>query len=270
MVIGLNEYCSDLVFNRQIQILESYMYEEDILSEAMDFVYDTMLESSVLLEATTNRDMLSEFKKGVSETKGFIKEGKKHLRNGDKESAKKSYSQAISRLDDLEKYLRNINDFSTGSKLLGTISSILISLSTFLIFNILNKKIRNKYLDTEYSKIDRKILDIEKDIKNDNDSIQYFYSRGNKRMTEDYIKSRNGKYVEIDKLNAGKVDVFTKADTDTNKRSIIAVLLKLIKTTKEIIQVSKNGGTEKGFNLLRNKLIVYISDMKTVLKLLYK
>lgn len=266
MIIGLNEYCTDLVLNRQMSILESYIYEDDIFSECFDMNID-LLSESFLLE-TTNIDMIKAFKSTISEVKKDIKAAKKCK---DQEESKKYYTNAISKLDELERYLRSINDFKTSSKVLGSITSILLTLGLFVIMNIYNivKTIKD-HNDTKRSYENTikatGIQDKKKENPNEFKFEEFKFEEFKPSTIFDGMSEEDRKFyyntynVLLKNLPADSAKAF-------GIRSIIPAIVTLIKTSKEIIQVSKNGGTENGFNLLRNKLIVYVRDMKSILKL---
>lgn len=273
MVIELNEYCSDLILDRQMSILESNLFGDDsILSECFDIDLD-LLSESVLLE-TTNIDMIKAFKSTISGVKNDIKAAKKCK---DQSESKKHYADAISKLDELEKYLRGINDFKTGSKVLGNIASILLSLGIFAIMNIYNivKTVKDhkntKHIYTHM----RDSIGI-KDNKKDDGLSRVKLTRVQPNRTEVKRTTVFDNMSEKEKLRCfNSYNVLLKnLPAESAKafgiRSIIPAVITLVKTSREIIQISKNGGTEKGFNMLRNKLIVYVRDMKTVLKLLCK
>lgn len=273
------EYCNDLILLKRLNILKLEL-TEDFISEAIEFSSDSINESvEIMNESTTNKDMIYIFKNGISEAKKEFNIAKKYIKVKDKEQAIVHFKKCFEIIDNIESNLRKIDDFTASSKLIGNIAGIVVHLGTFLILatvNIINIISGIKGLDKAKMKRLGSIIHLDDEIidKIEHPELQNIPHNVVKGVKLDYIKipGISDEETFIKNLKQANTDIKKNTSKIENniKGLIIPAVVTLIKATKEIIQVSKNGGTKDGFNLLRNKLIVYTKDIKNCIRVYIK
>ena len=248
------------ILKRRIYCIETLL--SDIDENELDESY---ISESVymLFEGTTNKDMISKVKTEITEAKSKFREGRECFESGDINTANKHFKAAIKKLDEVESYCRNIDDFESTSKTIGNIIGTIMQFGWFIIGEAINLTI----FGIRMHKGDKKFKE---DM---NRSYKKFESQINE---EDSGKSVMSKFLNIMKLTNKMSEYHTDISTnytDSQIRSdryastaqyanLALAIANIIKINKENKQILLSGKVPVGSNELRNRMILSIMKIK--------
>ena len=192
---------------------------------------------------------------------------KECVENGDINAANKHFKIAIKKLDDVESYCRNIDDFDNGSKIIGTIMGTIMQLGWFIVGEAINLTIYG--------------LRMHKGNKKFNDDINKSFKKFASQIDEeDSGKSIMGRVSNLIKMTNTMSEYRSDLDTNYTDSQIranraymtaqysnivlaIANIVKMMKENKQI-RIANSivfGKVPVGNNTLRDRMILLI--MKT-------
>lgn len=143
MIIGLNEYCTELVEDKRCRILEEF--HDEIISNILESDFDIDLEESVeFLEEGQNIELtkiiINSFKTAMSS----VKECNKLTKAGDYSGAKKAVDNAIKELNDFKTKIRGM-DYDLLSRFYGQWISFLITFVQLYIPRLISTFFTKKF-----------------------------------------------------------------------------------------------------------------------------
>ena len=254
----IKEFIDGVIVEKRLAIIEQSIYNE--------LNYLCIDESVILMEGTTNREMISKIKEEISKTKKEFHAGKKALKVNDKDTAMVHFKKSSNIMNELEQYLRNINDFENGSKIIGNILGLFGHLGFFFIIQIstLCYHIFVKY------KANKLIEDIVmcKNIIYDISGINLHNDRVNRtRVNRTVIKGFNDLETLWNRIlnNSKTIDNLKNKSIKALIVNWVAAVLNIIKLSKQRSQINANGGVTDRSNMLRELLITYCMNIKTCL-----
>ena len=263
----LNEYCENLILSRRLSILE-----QELSGGFVEEAYDILNESfdEILEETTTNKEMVSKFKLDISTAKKEFSTAKKLLKGKNNTEAISHFKKSIEIIDELERYLRNINDFDANSEIFGSMIGYMLHFGLYII----TSTVILSYMMVQLYNADK----ADKDNKRIKDQIYDMYDIDLDSSHNDGVKRVKISWTKINGVNDLET-LWKKLISNSNKiqsakdnsvkgfvAAIISSVIVLIKSTKTVMKLNSNGGLAKDSNMLRKQLIIYTMNIKSCLK----